>query len=186
MMDLSTEQELVERAKDSLEAFDKLYEYYLPKIYSYIFNRTGNKEVTEDITSQTFTTALLKIKTYRYKGCSFGAWLYRIAHNKTVDYFRSVQKVDNLDFEKIVSSESSESDAEKRERQLFILNALKDLAPQYQELITLKYFQELENEEIAEILGCRRETVAVKLHRSMRALKKILEKPNNLSSLNIN
>ena len=85
-MDLNTEKQLVEQAKESLQAFDALYEHYLPKIYAYILNRVANKEVAEDVTSKTFIKAMTKIQSFDYKGYTFGAWLYKIAQNNIIDY----------------------------------------------------------------------------------------------------
>lgn len=179
-MDLAQERELVEKAKESLEAFDKLYEHYLPKIYGYIMNRTGSKEVTEDITSQTFIKAMTKIKTFEFRGISFGAWLYRIAHNSMIDYFRKHPDKKIYDLEFVKSKESTRSQAEEIERRMLILKAMSELPKQYQEVLSLKFFEDLSNEEIAEIIGCKKQTLAVKLHRSIKAFKKVMEQKGYL------
>lgn len=184
-MDLPRERELVEKAKESLQAFDKLYEHYLPRIFGFTLNRCGNREIAEDVTSQTFIKAMLKIKTFKFKGYTFGAWLYRIAHNNLMDYYRKNPQVEIFEVSKIESGERSDEEAERSERQKIILEAMRRLPEQYQQVLSLKFFEELTNEEIAEILGCRKETLAVKLHRSLKALKKVLEKEGLLVSLNI-
>lgn len=185
-MDLNKEQDLVKKAKESLRAFDELYEYYLPRIYGYVYNRTLNREIAEDVTSQTFMKAMIRIQSFKYKGYSFGAWLYRIAHNNLVDYFRKNPQVSLGDHEEVDLKESTDEKAEDTERQRIILKALRKLPKQYQEVLSLKFFEELTNEEIAEILGCRKETLAVKVHRSLKAFKKVLHKEGLLKSLNIN
>ncbi|MBN2016303.1 sigma-70 family RNA polymerase sigma factor [Candidatus Dojkabacteria bacterium] len=184
-MDLAREQKLVEQAKESLKAFDQLYEYYLPRIFAYVLNRTANKQISEDVTSQTFIKAMTKIKTFRYKGFSFGAWLYRIAHNNLMDYYRKNPSLNIIDLSEVESKDRTDKEAEKSERQAIILEALKKLPKQYQEILSLKFFEELSNEEMAEVLGCKKETLAVKLHRSLKAFKKILEKENLLEVLNV-
>ena len=184
-MDLVKERELVEKAKDSLAAFDKLYEYYLPRIYGFILNRCGINEIAEDVTSQTFIKAMLKIKTYKFKGYTFGAWLYRIAHNNLMDYYRKNPNVEVLEPNLFESTDRADFEAEKFERQKIILEALKKLPGQYQQVLSLKFFEELTNEEIADVLGCKKETLAVKLHRSLKALRKVLKEEGLLEALNL-
>lgn len=187
IMDLAREQELIEKAKESIRAFDELYEHYLPKIYGYVLNRTKKKEVAEDVTSQTFMKAMTKIKSFRYRGYSFGAWLYRIAHNNLMDYFRkNSSRFEPLEEEELESDQKTDKEAEKEERQRIILEALTKLPKQYQEVLSLKFFEEMSNEEIADVLGCKKETLAVKLHRSLKAFRKVLKKGNYLKTLDVN
>lgn len=184
-MDPNLEQQLVADAKRSLEAFDKLYEYYLPKILAYVMNRTANKAIAEDITSQTFVKAMLKIKTFEYKGFTFGAWLYRIAHNTLVDYYRKHKEIEIPEYHQAQSDDNSELVAQQSERQQILLDALRKLPEQYQQILSLKFFEEMTNEEIAQVLGCKKETLAVKLHRSLKAFEKVLKKNKTLETLGL-
>jgi len=184
-MDPTLERGLVEKAKESLKAFDQLYEYYLPRIFGFVYNRTGNKEIAEDITSQTFMKAMTKIKTFTYKGFTFGAWLYRIAHNNLIDFYRKNPHQVDIEMNRLESDENVHNDAEQAEKQEIILDAIRHLPEQYQQVLTLKYFEELTNEEIADILGCKKATLAVKLHRSLKALKKIMKKDGFLKLLHL-
>jgi RNA polymerase sigma-70 factor (ECF subfamily) len=184
-MNLEQEKQLVIKAQQSLEAFDALYEYYLPKIYGYVFNRTGNKEITEDIVSQTFITAMLNLKKYKDKGVGFGAWLYRIAHNTFVDYFRKNKgKAQMLDENSAELMQKEINEYEQIENNIVVRKALLKIPEQYQQILSLKYFEEFDNQEISEIIGCKKETLAVKLHRSLEALKKVLEFENKTYGTN--
>lgn len=186
IIDLAEEQELIEKAKESIRAFDELYKHYLPKIFGYVMNRSGNREIAEDVTSQTFIKAMTKIKSYKFQGYSFGAWLYRIAHNTLMDYYRKHgTELETLDETRLESDEKTGVEAEKEERQRIILEALRKLPKQYQEILSLKFFEELSNDEMAEILGCKKETLAVKLHRSLKAFGKVLKKGKYLESLDV-
>ncbi|MBU0976136.1 MAG: sigma-70 family RNA polymerase sigma factor [Patescibacteria group bacterium] len=184
-MDFTQEKQLVEKAKESLEAFDRLYEHYLPRIYGYVLNRSRNREVAEDVTSQTFIKAMTKIKSFRYQGYSFGAWLYRIAHNTMIDFFRKNPDIKVAEADEVESEDRADLSAERLERQRIIIEALRRLPRQYQEVLSLKFFEDLENEEIADILGCKKETLAVKLHRSLRAFEKVVREEGLEKSLNI-
>jgi RNA polymerase sigma factor (sigma-70 family) len=185
-MDIAQEIALVEKAKESLESFDKLYEFYLPRIYGFIFNRTGNHEISEDVTSQTFIKAMLNIKKFRYKGFTFGSWLYRIAHNNLMDYYRKNPSLTQLETNMEESDEKTENEAEFVERKRLIRGILRQLPGDYQEILSLKYFEELSNEEMADILGYKKGTLAVKLHRSLKAFKKALEKSKLQAALQVN
>lgn len=184
-MDIKHEKKLVKKAKQSIQAFDELYEYYLPKIFGYILNRTANKAVAEDITSKTFIKAMTKIKQFKYKGYTFGAWLYRIAHNTLVDHFRKNKNISLADMSRFEKEDDSANGAQKDERQEIILEALRKIPRQYQEVLSLKFFEGLSNREMADILGCKKATLAVKLHRSLKAFQKVLKKKKYLDKLNI-
>ncbi|MCA9383813.1 sigma-70 family RNA polymerase sigma factor [Candidatus Dojkabacteria bacterium] len=175
-MDSQLENELIEKAKESLDAFEKLYEYYLPKIYRYILNRTANKDLAEDLTSQTFVKAMTKIKTYKDHGKSFGSWLYRIAHNNLIDHFRKNKPTAIFDINLIESEAAAEDHAMDSERKRAILHAISKIPEQYQEIISLKFFEELSNDEIADVIGTNKTNIAVKIHRSMKSLEKVLSK----------
>jgi len=96
--------------KGNKDSFAYLYDMYAGKIYNYIFSKTFNREQAEDLTSETFFKALDKIKSFKMsEKASFQAWLFRIAHNKIVDFYRKKKenvtledyldiKVENLDF----------------------------------------------------------------------------------------
>ena len=82
------EDQLIEQAKTDPEAFGKLYELYVEKIYSYVYYRIGNQQEAEDLTAKVFYRALDHIPNYNNKGVPFAAWLYRIAHNLVANWYR--------------------------------------------------------------------------------------------------
>ena len=79
------ERELIKRAKTDPEAFGELYEYYVERIYNYIYFRTGNVHDAEDLTGRVFFKALEAIGSYRDMGFPFSAWLFRIVHNQVAN-----------------------------------------------------------------------------------------------------
>ena len=90
---MQDEETLVKRAKQKdEEAFALLYEAYFDKIYRYVTLKVGNKMEAEDITQQVFLKAIKSIASFKWKGYPFSAWLFRIAHNQVVDYFRKNKK----------------------------------------------------------------------------------------------
>lgn len=183
-LDKKEEKDLVERSKTDFSAFDKLYNFYLPKIYRYVFRRIRHKQEAEDITALTFEKALLGLDKFKWQGISFSSWLYRIASNNIADYFRKQYKIRNLDFNQakyFLRNNDNEviRSLEEKERRDDIRKALKKLPSQYQEILVLKFYEELTNNEMAEVLGCNKKTLAVKLYRSLKALRKIILSSDN-------
>ena len=86
---MQDEESLVRRAQQQdKEAFAQLYEANFNKIYRYVVIRIGNKTEAEDVAQQVFLNALRSISSFKWKGVSFSAWLFRIAHNQAVDFLR--------------------------------------------------------------------------------------------------
>ena len=90
--DILDEDQLIEQAKTDPEAFGKLYEVYVEKIYNYVYYRIGNHHDAEDLTARVFNRALNHIANYNNKGAPFAAWLYRIAHNLVANWHRDHQR----------------------------------------------------------------------------------------------
>lgn len=83
------EQRLIQRAQaDDPEAVSRLYRRHVESIYRYIHLRVGRQDLAEDLTGDVFVRALEALRTYEYRGVPFSAWLYRIAHDRVVDYYR--------------------------------------------------------------------------------------------------
>ncbi|GFP40212.1 RNA polymerase sigma factor, partial [Candidatus Hakubella thermalkaliphila] len=82
------EKELVARARHNPEAFGRLYDQNYRAILNYILRRTGDVELAQDITAETFVKALSNMGRFQWQGISFSAWLYRIATNEIARYFR--------------------------------------------------------------------------------------------------
>ena len=82
-----------------VETFGELYSIYLDRIYRYVFYQVHNKVTAEDLTEEIFMKAWRGIGKYRWKGQPFSAWLYRIAHNHVIDYFRTSRQHQPLDRE---------------------------------------------------------------------------------------
>ena len=89
---LEDEQKLVKQAQDGgVEAFGLLYDHYLPRIYRFVLLKVSHREDAEDLSHQAFLKAWENIEQYDFRGYSFGSWLYRIARNVTIDYYRSAK-----------------------------------------------------------------------------------------------
>ncbi len=176
---LEDEKKLVERAKDGeVQAFGLLYEYYLPKIYRFVLLKVSHREEAEDLTHQVFLKAWENIEQYEWRGYSFGSWLYQIARNTTIDYYRG-RLAPELSLEELtleIPSEDTRDDAldSKLDWQK-IVRALKELKEVEQEVLIMRFVDDLPLREVAAALGKSEGAVKLIQHRAIKNLKKILE-----------
>jgi RNA polymerase sigma-70 factor (ECF subfamily) len=187
-MDLEQEQDLVEKAKHDSGAFGTLYDLHYSEIFSYALRRSADVHVAQDITSEVFFRALKSIARFRWQGISFSAWLYRIANNETANYFRHSHNGQlSWDDQSEFAAESSSPEEEllqaeaelKRHEQYLAVHAnIVKLGSRYQEVIALRFFQDKQINEIAQILGKSEGTVKSLLHRGLKKLKLSMEQCN--------
>lgn len=177
---MTTEQELqlVKQAQANIAAFAQLYDHYFPKIFSYCQRRLPDTDSAKDVTSEVFMAAVEHIQKFDHrKGVKFGSWLYRIAHNKIVDtYRRRGRELLDITNIPVASEHQTETAADQEYRELQIKSVLRKIKPRYQLALTLRYFQELDNPEIAEIMELNSKQVAVVLHRALKTFRRIYTK----------
>lgn len=144
------------------DAFAELYRRYVPRVYRYHMARTGNVNDAEDLTSQTFISALEGLRSYRGDG-SFAAWILGIASKKRRMFFRGRKPEVPLDDALHLPSPSLPTDraAHQRLRLESLARALKTISPERAEAVVLSYFGGLSNQEIAATL--RKSEAAVKM-----------------------
>lgn len=174
-MEPERERELVERARTSPEAFSELYEHYMPLIYRYLLRRTGNVDAAEDLTATCFEKALRHLEKFQWKDVSFSAWLYRIATNTLVDYYRREgrhQETSIQDLEGVLRSPLGAGE-EDVERVAVLMDLVRKLPQSYQHILALKFYQEMSHDEMCEVLGLSKKTLTMKIYRSLKALRKL-------------
>ncbi|KXK26744.1 MAG: ECF RNA polymerase sigma factor SigW [candidate division WS6 bacterium OLB20] len=172
-MERTRELQLVEEAKKNLNAFQELYDYYFDRIYGFCLNRLPLKEHAEDITSQVFIAAVEALPRYDTStGYRFGTWLYRVAHNKIADFYRRSRLQSIADFNEIIDEHAdTESEAYRDDIQQQVVRVMTQLNPRYQEILSYKYYAELESDEIAGLMKIRQQQVKVLLHRALKSFK---------------
>lgn len=164
----------IAESKKNSAAFSVLYDRYVQSIYRYLYYRVGSAPEAEDLTSQTFLSALEALPRYQHQG-NFAAWLYRIAHGKVIDYVRSQQK--QLPLKETYLAETSDmlaqiADSDEIARLWEMIHLLKD---DEQELIRLRYTAGLPFAQIAAILDSNENTVKKSLYRVVARLQSQLE-----------
>ncbi len=175
--DLDLEMQQVEAAKLNPAQFDVLYEKYYRSIFVFIYRRTGNEDLSADITSQVFLKALLNIKKYEFKGVPFSAWLFRVAFNEINMYFRKnnahrVISLEQKNISQIVMEVQEEDNTLGQQR---MMTALKKLDGDDIQLIELRFFEKRSFAEIGVIIGITENNAKVKVYRILDKLKKVLK-----------
>jgi len=172
------EKDTIEKAiKGEASAFGLLYDKYQPQIYRFIYLKVGHREEAEDLTHQVFLKTWGSISRYDFQGFPFSSWLYQIARNQVIDYYRT-KKV-NITLESIVelkiespsysSVMDNNSDIEKVKKAIYQLN------PQQQDVIILRFIEDLSLQETASILDKTETAVKLLQHRAIKNLRKILD-----------
>ncbi len=167
-------------SEGNAEAFTQLYERYVDRIYNYIYYRTGNPHEAEDLTSRVFYRALHSIERYDQRGVPFAAWLYRIAHNLVANWHRDNSRRKEVPLEDTLQSShrSQQPEAHVMDHQELetVLRAIRRMPAERQQLLILKFVEDLPNAEVALIM--RRSEGAIKslYHRTLLALRDELAK----------
>ena len=154
------------------EAFGILYDRYLDKIYRFIYYKTFNKETAEDLTSEVFHKALIKITSFDLDKGSFSTWLYQIARNRVIDYYRTAKSVVPLEdvFDMGVDERTPETlDAVAKLGE--VKEYLQTLSAKQREIITLRVWEEKSYREIAELLGGSEDSVKMAFSRIIKELR---------------
>jgi len=175
--ELQREQSLVARARRDPDAFRELYHHYFPRIYAYISYRVGRVQDVEDLTAETFLKAVEALPRFRWQGeGSFAAWLFRIAHNAVASFYRAgdrpLEPIRPEALPDLRATDTLPADALARKELLAQLRHLIGaLTQRQQEIVTLRFFGGLRNQEIARLLKLDERTVAAHLCRGIRTLQ---------------
>lgn len=170
------EHSLLRDARQDMRAFIELYRAYFPRVYAYTVYRVGRAQEAEDITSEVFLRALEKLGEFEWRGDgSFAAWIFRLAHDRVIDFYRQARRTgSDLPLDDLPDLRANDLlPAEvilQKEKFANLQRLIATLSPRRQEIITLKFFGGLRNQEIAEILNLDQRTVAAHLCRGLEDL----------------
>ena len=139
------------------EAFGLVYDRYVDQIYRYLYYRVGSHALAEDLTSETFLRALRRIDSFTYTGKDIGAWFTTIARNLVTDHVKSsrfkleVTTADMLDADR--GDDGIEQQVLDRLQNAALLDAVRQLKPEQQECIVLRFLQGLSVAETSGVMG---------------------------------
>src|SRR4030042_3165910 len=170
---------LIRRAQQRDQAaLTQLYEENFDRIYRYIVLKIGDRTEAEDMTQQVFLNALKSISSYKFKGMPFSSWLYRIAHNQVVDYYRKKSKQATVPLDESLPIPASDGDpgvlVEKKMEINEVVIASRKLTAAQQEVISLRFAAEFSIAEVAGVMGKSEGAVKALQHSAIVALRKTL------------
>ncbi len=182
--------EAITKAKQNNQiAYNYLLDTFWNTVYGYQLKRTQNENDAEDITIQTFSKAFDKLNTYN-PDYTFKTWLITISKNIHIDLVRkekiilknSAKSKDTSQIDIIDDAPTPEDKLIREQNLAVLLRDIKKLKPHYQEVINLRYFQELSYKEISETLNEPMSNVKVKLLRAKKLLAAIIIKSNGFNT----
>lgn len=155
--------------------FEKIYDEYFPKIYNYIFYRLMSREDTEELVSEVFLKVVGNLEQFDSEKAQFKTWIYRIAQNTLIDFYRTRKPEaslddENVDWEPSVDFEVQlESITSPKRRAIY--QALTKLKERERMIIYYRFFEGYTNREIAKLLQMNESTVGTVLNRALKKLK---------------
>ena len=159
-------------------AFGEIYDRFVDRVYRYLYFRTGSHPEAEDLTEQVFLKAWEAIGRYRWQGRPFLAWLYRLAHNAHIDHVRSLKPTTSLTNDERPIELPSAAAAVELARALdadVLSRAISQLTLEQQQVITLKFVEGLDNEQIAQTMQKREGAIRALQMRALMSLRRLLE-----------
>jgi len=168
------------------ETFAELYEEYMPRVYRYIHYKVSNTHVAEDITSTVFEKALTNFDRFSSSKASFSTWVFTIARNTVIDHYRAQGRRQTVSLEVATEATqvaagdlSPEEELLKSEERQRLQVCLAGLSREEQDIISLKFGSELNNRQIAKMLGISESSVGTRLYRVVRKLRDGFQEPEN-------
>ncbi|GAB6181630.1 sigma-70 family RNA polymerase sigma factor [Desulfotomaculum defluvii] len=161
---------------DVRDVFSEIYSTYFPRLYKYILYRVGEINTAEDLVSEVFEKALDKFNTYNPDKGKLSTWLFTIANNTVVNYFRKNNHyTEPIDFEKLESKYRLEDLIIDKELKEVLFKAIMYLDDRQRNIIALKFGACLTNRQIAQMMNITESNVGTIIFRSLKKLKDVLK-----------
>ncbi len=166
--------------KGNEKSFVFLYDHFFDLIFRYVSFRVS-PESREDVVGDIFYKVVHNLKKYKQKpGASFKSWIYAIAHNQIIDFYRKQKELLGSDqieenfFNKLPDKKGKKPDEHfiKKEETETIKKALKKLSPIHREILELKFLEEFSNKEISKIIGKTEGNIRIMQLRALREIRK--------------
>lgn len=167
------EQALIAQAqRGDQEAVTLLYETYVDVIFAYIRYRVDSKSTAEDLTSEVFLRMVRSLASYRDQGIPFRAWLFRIAYNLVIDFYRQREKTDAVPLTDAFENDDTDPliRLARSEDHVRLRLAIRELPDDYQNLLLLRFVENLPHTEIAKITNKSAVALRAMQHRALKAL----------------
>lgn len=175
---------LISRARTGdREAFSALVEQYRDNVYRLAYRMCGNEYDADEAAQEAFVAAWRALPNFR-GDAKFSTWLYRLTTNAAIDVMRREKRHQTIGDGEMIEvadeSDSPQETVERTEQQEAVQKALATLSDEYREVLLLRYMEELDYAEIAEVLKLPSGTVKSRINRAKAALKTALLKSGNI------
>ncbi|MCL4366424.1 RNA polymerase sigma factor [Patescibacteria group bacterium] len=162
--------------KGDKDAFGQIYKIYFSKIYRYCRINLGSETEAQDIAQETFFKAWRSISNFSiYEGGSIQAFLFRIARNTIIDLSRKKREFPLDAALEIESNDDFEAEVDKKRDIEIVQQALLKLQEEDRQIVILRFFEEMPNAEIAQVMKVNEGAIRVRLHRILKKLKEIIQ-----------
>lgn len=172
-----SERKLIKQAQGgSSEAFGELYLRYAQRVFRYLAVHLENDQDAEDLTEEVFVKAWQALPSYRERGFPFSAFLFRVAHNTMIDYFRSAPPTTTLEGQEISSGAQPGEILVGHLESQQLRQVLRQLSTDYRQVLVLRFINDLSPRETAQVMGRSTGAVRVLQHRALAVLRVLLSK----------
>ncbi len=156
------------------DAFGELYDRHVVRVYRHLYYMVGRPPEAEDLTAQTFLKAWEAIDRYQVRGAPFVSWLLRIAHNLGVSYLRSKRESSELHDGIVDTKERRDPEwsYQQTAEEELVREAIMRLREEQRQVIILRFIEDLDYREVAEIIGKSVAAIRVIQHRALNSLRK--------------
>jgi len=170
---------IVQAQQGSAQALSTLYQHHVDAIYRFMFYRTGDTMLAEDLTAEVFADVLTALSRYKERGIPFQAWLFRIARARLADYWRKTKRREKYHYEGNELRQGAEASDGYTPIDFFEYQALQQafqyLTPAEADVVVLRFAGGLNHREIAHVIHSNANAVKSKMRRALRKLRRILE-----------
>lgn len=181
-----TESRLIKKVKEKgdKEAAGELIQRYYKDVYTYVFRQTKDEEMSKDLTQDIFIAVLKSIVTFEEKKASFKTWVYKIASNKIIDYYRSKYYkhsnfIDELDNYDLPSKYDLQGEFQLKEDAAEVMEIVNTFNSNLQQIFRLKVFGDLTFKDIGKVLDISESTVKTRYYATIKKIQKTLEVKEN-------
>ena len=169
--ELESERRLIEASQRQPRRFGQLYQRYFDRVYAFALTRTGDRTAAEDVTAETFRVAFENLPRFRWRGVPFSAWLFRIASNAALHYFRQAAREETL--ADAVEDQGEPWDARliEVETRARLFELVQRLPKDQRRVLVLRFGREASIKEVAREMGRSEGAVKLLQHRAMETLR---------------
>ena len=161
--------------KGDAKAGEELFDYFSVLIFRFFVARTSNREIAEDLTQDVFLKVVSKIGSFNEEVGNFSSWIWQIAKNSLIDYFRSKKEIPLPDdLENFFGAYRIEEEIEDNIRKKEIFEIVKKLNEDEQEVFSLYFLSDLSYREISKITEKSESSLRVLVHRMLQKIKKVI------------